>query len=98
MTSDPFADNYLVVIGLSTAVIVLVAAVILRAARYEMPVLVVLALTLLGSLALVGYGVGGEFRPELGAIAGTAIGALAGGVTAILTKQARQAQRDEDNE
>lgn len=68
----------------SAVVIVVVGWLVTRASRLAFPASVVTSLTILAALALVGYAVGGESRPELAAIAGTAVGALAGATTSLL--------------
>jgi len=80
-TAEAFA------VGLASGAIIIIAVGVLLiiASRRPFPTTVVMALTVLATLALVGYAVAGEDRPELAAIAGTAVGALAGGVTSVLT-------------
>lgn len=74
----------LAIVG-SVAVVLIVGWIIVRASRQAFPASVVTSLTILAALALIGYAVGGESRPELAAIAGTAVGALAGATTSLLT-------------
>ena len=76
-----------VAIAGSAVVIVVVGVLVARAARAPFPASVVTSLTVLAALALVGYAVGGESRPELAAIAGTAVGALAGATTSVLANR-----------
>lgn len=71
-------------IGAAAVVIVLVGWLVLHASKRPFPSSVVTSLTILAALALIGYAVGGESRPELAAIAGTAVGALAGATTSLL--------------
>lgn len=73
-----------VAIGASAVVVVLVGWLIVHASRRPFPSSIVTSLTVLAALALVGYAIGGEARPELAAIAGTAVGALAGATTSLL--------------
>lgn len=74
---------------------VVVGALLVVASRQPFPASVVAALTILGTLALGGYTVAGEARPELAAIAGTAVGALAGGATTVLSNTTRDASTGE---
>ena len=68
-------------------ILIVVGGLIVYAARRPFPTSIVAALTILATLALVGYAVGGEARPELAAIAGTAVGALAGATTSLLARR-----------
>lgn len=68
----------------AAAVLLVVSVLLVRASRAPFPTAVVAALTILGAVSLAGYVVGGESRAELAAIAGTAVGALAGGVSSLL--------------
>lgn len=96
MTPDPTVEQTTAeaIVGLALAiagsavVILIVGVLVARAAKQPFPASIVTSLTILASLSLIGYAVGGESRPELAAIAGTAVGALAGGVTALLTNRA----------
>lgn len=85
-------------IGLTAAafavLVAIVGVMVARSARAPFPSSVITSLTILAALALIGYTVGGESRPELAAIAGTAVGALAGGVTALLSASR---PRDDDD-
>lgn len=76
-----------VAIAGSAVVIVVVGVLVARSARAPFPSSVVTSLTILATLALVGYAVGGDSRPELAAIAGTAVGALAGATTSVLANR-----------
>jgi hypothetical protein len=68
---------------------------ILRAAQYEAPASLVVALSLLTFLALAGAIAGGS--TELTTLAATGLGALAGAVSSQFTKQ-RIAQQEEEND
>lgn len=68
-------------------ILIVVGTLIIYAARKPFPTSIVSALTILATLALIGYAVGGEARPELAAIAGTAVGALAGATTSLLASR-----------
>lgn len=91
MTPDPeLATRSVEAIALAFAagavIVVVVGILILYAARRPFPASIVTSLTILATLSLVGYAVGGEARPELAAIAGTAVGALAGATTSLLIR------------
>lgn len=79
-----------VAIAGSAVVIVVVGVLVARAGRLPFPGSIVTSLTVLATLALVGYAVGGESRPELAAIAGTAVGALAGATTSVVSARQHQ--------
>ena len=79
------AEAFAVGLASGAVIIIAVGSLLIIASRRPFPTTVVMALTILATLALVGYAIAGEDRPELAAIAGTAVGALAGGVTSVLT-------------
>ena len=85
-----------VAIAGSAVVIVVVGVLVARAGRLPFPGSIVTSLTVLATLALVGYAVGGESRPELAAIAGTAVGALAGATTSVVSARQHQEATEED--
>lgn len=86
--NETLAGSILVLV-LIAVIIAIVAFIVLRSARHPLPTGIIMSLTVLGTIALIGYAVGGENRPELAAIAGTAVGALAGGVAALVTSENR---------
>lgn len=75
------------VVGMLAGAVILaiVGGMVVFAGRRPFPASIVVSLTILATLALIGYAVGGEARGELAAIAGTAVGALAGATTAMVT-------------
>ena len=85
-TAEAFA------VGLASGAIIIIAVGVLLiiASRRPFPATVVMALTVLAALALIGYAVAGDDRSELAAIAGTAVGALAGGVTSLVSGKKEQ--------
>ena len=94
--SDAEALSSLVVVLLLVTVLLVVTGwLLLRASNRPWPGGVVMALSVLGLVSLLGYAVGGEERPELAAIAGTAVGALAGGVTSLLGQRPEEVATDE---
>jgi peptidoglycan/LPS O-acetylase OafA/YrhL len=87
MSTEDVVAEFVALAGvlLTAGIILLISGIMLhKASERPFPASVVTALSVLGLVALLGYAVGGEERPELAAIAGTAVGALAGGATAIL--------------
>lgn len=68
-------------------IMIVVGVLVFAASRKPFPASIVMSLTVLAVLALIGYAISGESRAELAAIAGTAVGALAGGTTALLTSR-----------
>jgi ABC-type Fe3+-siderophore transport system permease subunit len=86
----------LLIFFLITLIIGIIAFTILRSAKYPFPSSIIMSLTILAALSLIGYSVGGESRPELAAIAGTAVGALAGGVTALLSQRKIDGPQEEE--
>ena len=76
----------MLVLFLVTALLIVTGWLLLRVLDRPWPGGVVMALSVLGLVSLLGYAVGGEERPELAAIAGTAVGALAGGVASLLNQ------------
>lgn len=79
-------------------ILITVSLLLLRAARQPFPTSVVSALTILATLALIGYTVGGEARAELAALAGTAVGALAGATTSLIGRHAAPDTPDTPND
>jgi hypothetical protein len=81
-------------LALTVALVGVLAWALLRAANKQPSAMVVVSLSLLALVSLLGYAIGGEARPELAAIAGTAVGALAGATTSLLGGR-RDADDDE---
>lgn len=78
-------------LGLTVGLVVALAVALLRASTRAPHAMVVVSLSLLTLIALLGYAIGGEARPELAAIAGTAMGALAGATTSLLSARREDA-------
>lgn len=85
-TTQAALDALAVSLVAGAVIVLTVGVLLLVAARQPFPASVVAALTVLATLSLVGYAVGGESRPELAAIAGTAVGALAGATTHLIAR------------